>query len=208
MEITQPTTGKSSFQAALQLILFSGIGILFFFIPVEIYGKNTILLDHLVSWCRTMLSDSVRLYALVLIIAGGFYPFVTGNWRSSKTQMVLSFLKMLGIVTALMAYLSVGPAALFEKDMLPFLFDKLVVPVGLIVPFGAIFLAFLIGYGLLELAGVLLQPVMKPVFKTPGKSAIDAVASFVGSYSIGLLITNKVYLAGQYSAKEAAIIAT
>ena len=49
---------------------------------------------------------------------------------------------------------------------------------------------------------------MKPLFKTPGKSAIDAVASFVGSYSIGLLITNRVYNSGHYSAKEAAIIAT
>ena len=49
---------------------------------------------------------------------------------------------------------------------------------------------------------------MRPIFKTPGKSSIDAVASFVGSYSIGLLITNKVYTDGKYSLKEAAIIAT
>jgi nucleoside recognition membrane protein YjiH len=49
---------------------------------------------------------------------------------------------------------------------------------------------------------------MNPVWKTPGRSAIDAVASFVGSYSIGLLITNKVYKEGKYSAKEASIIAT
>ena len=39
-------------------------------------------------------------------------------------------------------------------------------------------------------------------------SAIDAVASFVGSYSIGLLITDKQYCTGRYTAKEAAIIAT
>ncbi|WP_242495668.1 YjiH family protein [Salinicola tamaricis] len=92
--------------------------------------------------------------------------------------------------------------------MLPFLFDKLVIPVGLIVPIGAVFLALLIGYGLLEFIGVLVQPVMRPIWRTPGRSAIDAVASFVGSYSIGLLITNRVYQAGQYSAREAAIIAT
>lgn len=49
---------------------------------------------------------------------------------------------------------------------------------------------------------------MKPIWKTPGKSAIDAVASFVGSYSIGLLITNRVFKEGKYSIKEAAIIAT
>ncbi len=27
---------------------------------------------------------------------------------------------------------------------------------------------------------------MKPIWKTPGRSAIDAVASFVGSYSLAL----------------------
>lgn len=53
-----------------------------------------------------------------------------------------------------------------------------------------------------------MQPVMKPIFKTSGKSAIDAVASFVGSYSVGLLITDRVYRQGAYSAREAVIIAT
>src|SRR5699024_3408793 len=43
---------------------------------------------------------------------------------------------------------------------------------------------------------------------TPGKSAVDAVASFVGSYSIGLLITNKVYKSGSYTHKEAVVVAT
>lgn len=47
-----------------------------------------------------------------------------------------------------------------------------------------------------------------PLWKTPGRSAIDAVASFVGSYSLALLITNRVYKEGKYTTKEAAIIAT
>jgi nucleoside recognition membrane protein YjiH len=55
---------------------------------------------------------------------------------------------------------------------------------------------------------VLVQPVMRPVWRTPGRSAIDAVASFVASYSLALLITNRVYGESKYSAREAAIIAT
>lgn len=94
------------------------------------------------------------------------------------------------------------------EDTGPFLFNKLVIPVGLLVPIGAVFLALLVGYGLLEYIGVLVQPVMRPLWKTPGRSAIDAVASFVGSCSLGLLITNRVYKEGKYSAREAAIIAT
>ncbi|UYZ67409.1 YjiH family protein [Moraxella bovis] len=101
-----------------------------------------------------------------------------------------------------------APDFLMQKDMLPFLFEKLALPVGMIVPIGAVMLAFLLGFGLLEAVGVLMQPVMKPLFKTSGKSAIDAVASFVGSYSVGLLITDRVYQQGAYSAKEAVIIAT
>src|SRR5690625_6781183 len=52
------------------------------------------------------------------------------------------------------------------------------------------------------------QPVMRPLFKTPGRSAIDAVASFVGSYSLGILITDRVYQQGGYTGREAAIVAT
>jgi len=32
-----------------------------------------------------------------------------------------------------------------EADMLPFLFEKLALPVGMIVPLGALILAFLVG---------------------------------------------------------------
>lgn len=49
---------------------------------------------------------------------------------------------------------------------------------------------------------------MRPIWKTPGRSAIDAVASFVGSYSLALLIIDRVYQEGKYTGKEAAIIAT
>lgn len=77
--------------------------------------------------------------------------------------------------------------------------------VGLVV---AVFLALLASYGLMEFIGVLVQPIMRPIFRTPGRAAVDAIASFVGSYSLGLLITNRVYREGKYTAREAAIIAT
>ena len=60
----------------------------------------------------------------------------------------------------------------------------------------------------MEFIGVLVDCFMRPVFRTPGRSAVDAVASFVGSYSIALIITNGVYRENRYTAREAAIIAT
>lgn len=194
--------------ALLQLIVFSAIGLVMFFVPFTIGEKSTILFDHgatyLVNQQHTL---SVTLLFLLMLF-GVSKPFIDGSWRKNITHMIMTAFKIIGLILAVMYVADVAPAFMMEKDMLPFLFEKLALPVGMIVPLGALILAFLVGFGLLEMVGVLMQPIMKPIWKTPGSSAIDAVASFVGSYSIGLLITNRVYLQKQYSAREAIIIAT
>ncbi|MCM3709406.1 YjiH family protein [Sporosarcina luteola] len=191
-----------------KFFVFSAIGAFMFFVPVTIGEKNSIMLDHIVTWIQTHFGGALPYYALVVILAGAVYPFVSGTWKKSTVNMVFSYFKVIGLVVGIMLVFKVGPAWLFDPSMGPFLLNKLVIPVGLLVPIGAVFLALLVGYGLLEFVGVLVQPIMRPIWKTPGRSAIDAVASFVGSYSLGLLITNRVYKEGKYTAKEAAIIAT
>lgn len=187
---------------------YSGIGAIFFFVPVTVDGTRSILLDHIVTAVRGLAPGLMPYVALALIAAGAAYPLVSGTWRRNRATMIFSAFKVIGLAVGLMLVFDVGPGWLFAPDMGPFLFDKLVIPVGLLVPVGAVFLALLVGYGLLEFVGVLVQPVMRPVWRTPGRSAIDAVASFVGSYSLGLLITDRVYREGKYSAREAAVIAT
>ncbi len=191
-----------------KFFLYSLIGAVVFFVPFELNGKDTIALDHIVTAITTELPSLTPYYALALILAGAAYPFFSGTWRRTTIDMVFSLFKVMGLVVGVMLVFELGPAWLFEPDLGPFLFDALVIPVGLLVPIGAVFLALLVGYGLLEFIGVILQPVMRPVWRTPGRSAIDGVASFVGSYSLGLLITNRVYREGKYTTREATIIAT
>ncbi|OZM56670.1 histidine transporter [Lottiidibacillus patelloidae] len=203
---SQPATRN-----ALHVVKFfclSAIGIFMFFIPITINEKSSIPLDHLVTYVKTSLPTVVPYYALLVIILGAIYPFVTKTWNKDKVTITFSMFKVLGLLSSILILFELGPAWLMAAGMGPFLFEKLVIPVGILVPIGAIFLALLVGYGLLELLGVILQPVMRPIWKTPGRSAIDAVASFVGSYSIGLLITNRVFKEGKYTVKEATIIAT
>lgn len=199
---------QSTKGSALKLIGYSAIGILCFFVPVTIAGKSTILLDHAASAVSTHLRPFAIAFVCLLIAYGALAPFIRGGWNRNLTEMIFSVLRVLGLIVTAMYLLRLGPAFLFQPDILPFLFDKLVLSVGLIVPIGAIALAFLVGFGLLEMTGVLVQPVMRPLWRTPGWSAIDAVASFVGSYSLALLITDRVYKEGKYTVREAAIIAT
>ena len=195
-------------RALAQLIVFSIIGLVMFFIPFTIGEKSTILFDHGATYLVNQQHTLSVILLFMLMIFGVSKPFIDGSWRKNITHKILTVFKVLGLVLAVMYISGNAPAFMMEKDMLPFLFEKLALPVGMIVPLGALILAFLVGFGLLEMVGVLMQPIMKPIWRTPGASAIDAVASFVGSYSIGLLITNRVYLQKQYSAREAIIIAT
>jgi len=192
----------------IKLFSFSAFGLFMFFIPIRIGAKATIPLDHIITFLKTAFPKAASIYAALMILAGSIYPFHNRTWKNSKTSIIFSFFKIMGILTTILFFFSSKPEWLFTKDMVPFLFYKLVIPVGIIVPVGAVFLAFLIDYGLLEFIGVLMEPVMRPVWRTPGRSAVDAVASFVGSYSIGLLITNRVFKKGEYSVKQASIIAT
>jgi nucleoside recognition membrane protein YjiH len=198
----------ASWSHSLPFLFFSAVGIFMFFIPVTVKGKSSIPLDHLVTWVRETAGSAVPLYALLVIFLGAAYPFYKKTWNKDKVTASFSVLKVIGLIAAVSLYFNWGPAWLSAPNMGPFLFEKLVIPVGLLVPIGAVFLAFIVGYGLMEFIGVLVQKIMRPVWKTPGRSAVDAVASFVGSYSIGLLITNRVFKEGKYTVKEAAIIAT
>lgn len=190
-----------------KFVVYSLLGVFMFFVPITVGEKNTIPLDHLVT-LLLKIPHYENVWGIALCVIGVIYPFITGSWKTSLPKAIFAFLNILAIPFSIMTVFKLGFEGLLAKDMLPFIFSKIVVPVTTIVPIGSVFLAFIIGYGLMEFVGVFMQKVMRPIWKTPGRSAIDAVASFVGSYSIALLITNRVYKEGKYTAKEACIIAT
>ncbi|MEJ8776750.1 YjiH family protein [Pseudogracilibacillus sp. ICA-222130] len=192
----------------IKFFVLSFIGIFTFFIPITINDNRTIPLDHIVTFLKETFGPAIPYYILIVIIMGAVYPFWKKTWNKNVVEIILSIFKVIGAIVTVMLVFNFAPAWMADPDMAPYLFDKLVMSVGLIVPVGAVFLALLVGYGLLEFVGVFLQPVMRPIWKTPGRSAIDAVASFVGSYGIGLLITNRVFKKGMYTVREATIIAT
>lgn len=198
---------KNSMSNILKFVLYSLLGIFLFFVPIKFLGKSTIPLDHIVTYILKI-PHFRAVYGTILVIVGAILPFYRKTWNKNMTNIIFSILKILAIPFVIMAVLGKGPEFLMNKDVIPFIFSKIVVPVITIVPIGAVFLALIINYGLMEFVGVFMRPIMKPIWRTPGRSAIDAVASFVGSYSVALLITNRVYKEGKYTSKEAVIIAT
>ena len=201
-------SGVKSYRPIFKFIVWSFLGSFIFFVPVTINNTTTILLDHILTFIQNTVPWFGPLFALIIIVIGGLLPFYDKSWNRDGITTVLSILKLLGIGAGFMVYFRIGPGWLMEEDVLPFLWTKVAVPVAIIVPLGSIFLTFIICYGLLEFIGVLMRPVMRPVWKLPGRSAVDAVTSFVGSFAIAMFLTNHIYKEGKYTEKEAAIILT
>ncbi len=206
---TETLSKKSKALIVTKFTVCSLIGIFMFFVTIPYNGKSSIPLDHLTTIIRTALGDSQKYVVLLIMIAGSILPFAKKTWNKSAINIFFTVFKILGVIFGVMYIWRLGPAFLYEnKDLFPFLFDTLCCSLAFLIPLGSLFLAFLTDYGLMEFIGVFMQPLMRKIWKTPGRSAVDAVASFVGSYSLALLITDKVYQSGRYTKKEAAIIAT
>ncbi len=191
----------------IRFLVFSIFGIFMFFFSIRIGELKTIPIDHIVKRILKIPNFKV-IYGLIMISIGTLFPFIKKTWNKTKLNIVMSVFNILGVLFTFMSIFKIGPEIIIQKTMGPYVLNLVVIPVILIVPVGSIFLSFLVSYGLMDAIGTVMEPVMRPIFKTPGRSAIDAVASFVGSYSIALLVTNRVYKENKYTKKEAAIIAT
>lgn len=207
MTDTESAKGNTS---VVKFLGYSLFGLFMFFFPLTIGGKSTIPVDHIISYITTNLLGPAKIYILLVMYFGAVLPFIRKEWNKDAITIFFSIAKVCGAIIGTMLYFKLMPDLewLWRPDFGPFLYNKLAMPVGLVIPIGSVFLAFLANFGLMEFTGVIMTPVMRPLFRTPGRSAIDAVASFVGSYSIALIITNNMYRQGKYSAREGAVIAT
>lgn len=192
----------------LKMVIFSYIGIFIFFIDVPFNGQTTIIPAHLANIALVYAKPFAVAFVMLLIFYGALSPFVQATWNKSKESIFFSFIKVFGLIVTVLYLLDWAPSFITAPGMMPFLFEKLVLNLGLIVPIGAVALSFLICFGLIEFCSIFMEPVMQRIWRTPGYSSVDAAVSFVGSYSIGMLITNRMYLNKSYSLRHAVIITT
>jgi nucleoside recognition membrane protein YjiH len=203
----------------LKFVVAFGIGAFFFLVPVSWHGQLTVPFDIAVDIIIDTFPDAVGGYALGIIIAGGLLTTVaecnqrgilSSGWDVSyfESSSVFWALRVLGVVLAPVMFFKLGPGWLHTATTGGFIWDTLIYSVAVIIPIGAIFITIFVELGGLEFIGTLSRPFMRPLFKVPGRAALDSLASWVGSYSVGLYVTRNVFEAGGYHKQDATIIAT
>lgn len=192
----------------LKFIFLSTIGIFMFFIPIKYNGITTIPLEILLSYIIVNCPILVKIYAFIVIMIGAVRPFIKKTWNKDKVTLFFTISKIIGAVFTIILFSGHAPEAVSRPDHGPFLFDSLAVQVGILIPIGSIFLTFLMDYGFIDFIGQFLKPVMRKIWKTPGRTAVVAVASFMGSTAVGVMMTNDLFKERKYSIREAIVVAT
>ncbi|WP_243293013.1 YjiH family protein [Bacillus sp. FJAT-47783] len=189
-------------------------------IPIPYNGDVTIPIAILSGWLQGLLEGQIPTIMtgiIVLTLLGTIIaktikpafimerPFFAALFNVSPVWVIARFL---AAVFAVMTLYKIGPEAVWSENTGGLLLDGLLPVLFSVFLFAGLFLPLLLNFGLLELFGALLTKVMRPLFKLPGRSAIDCVASWLGDGTIGVLLTSKQYEEGYYTKREAAIIGT
>lgn len=93
--------------ALVRLLGYSAIGLVLFFVPFEIAGRSTILIDHAASALQVHARPLVIGLALLFMLYGAIEPWRSGRWRQGVTHLVFSVLKGVGLLVGV-AYLFSG----------------------------------------------------------------------------------------------------
>jgi nucleoside recognition membrane protein YjiH len=215
-----PADTSYSLRQLLIFLIPSLLGVLLFLTPIVYEEKVTIGLGVMADALKAAVSDQLPAIATALLllsaVLGLFGSLLKPRWLTERRALNDLFvlpslwlaLRMLGGLFAAMTFWQFGPEWVWNantggvvlKDLAPVLITFFLVA-GLILP-------LLTDYGLMEFIGTIVRNVFRKIFGLPGRSAIDAIASWLGSGTVGVLITAQQYHKGFYSAREAAVIAT
>ena len=132
-------------------------------------------------------------------------PFLRATFINGPFGLAV---RVIAFAFGIMAFFEIGPEAIASRntggvvlyDLAPVLLTWFL--------FAGILLPLLVEFGLMEFVGALVNKFMRPVFTLPGRSSIDAMASWMGAAPVGVLVTMKQYDEGYYTEREASVIAT
>jgi len=217
---TERSESTSKSATWFKFLAGSTVGALCFLFPVKDGDVVTIPIalasNNLTDYLGDLLPPIVLAIVTISAVLSSWFslrrstsPETSGGLRSIFTVSHSWLgLRILGCLTAVTIFLQIGPEFVWSAETGHIVLYDLATQIVTIFIFAAAVLPLLTDYGLMELVGTLLSRIFKRAFRLPGRSCIDALASWMSAAPVGVLITSQQFEKGNYSGREAAVIAT
>lgn len=200
---------------------------------VTVAGSWTIAIKVVADIIGLLLADLLPLLCVIIITASAIlgvislgkpsfitsYPIIDATFTATP---IWAIIRVFGAIFVWITYLQlgIGVDADGEEVILGplgyissggaggFVLGDLLTVLVIIFLLAGLLLPLLLDFGLLEFIGALLTKVMRPLFKIPGRAAVDCITSWIGDGTLGVMLTANQYEGGYYSAREASIVST
>ncbi len=206
----------------LLFLIPSLLGILLFLVPIPTedgWMVTIAVLANLMAGAIESIVPWIMMGILIVAALGSLFfimkkvnetDYVSFVDKLFNVNLFWTIVRILGAVFSIMVLFQIGPEPIWNENTGGLLLagDGLLSFLFTIFLFAGLFLPLLMNFGLLEFFGTMMVKIMRPLFRLPGRSSIDALASWVGDGTIGVLLTSKQYEANKYTQREAAIIGT
>ncbi|MBG9981356.1 YjiH family protein [Facklamia sp. DSM 111018] len=212
----------------IKFFLPSLLGLFLFVIPlqwgtilnIEALGSNfTIGVGAMAEMGKVAIGESLPFFMTWVIVVSAvvtmfctiFKPqFIKKDSIWNKLFVVTPlwlFFRVIGAIFAIVTYYSIGSEVIYSRATGGTMIFDLMPTLATWFFFSGFFLPFLMNFGLMDFFGTMIRRIMRPLFRVPGRAAIDGITSWIGSGPVGVVLTDKQYKQGYYTAKEASIIA-
>ncbi len=202
-----------------KFIICSLIGIGMFLIPVPQGDSFTTLLDFVKNFLADLFGGALPYMLLVIIVVSAImslYDFIfKPDWirknhylkKAFSTTPLYLISKLIGAVVVVMVVLGFGPEFVTSVDTGATMIDLCETLLCIVLGF-SFFLPFLTDCGIMEFLGIIMRPVVRPLFKVPGRASVDLIASWFGASNAAVILTREQYMKGFYTKREAGYIMT
>ncbi len=203
----------------LKFILGSAFGIAMFLVPIPQGESFTTLLDYLKNFLKSLLGGSLPYILLVIVVGSAIltvYDYICKpDWirknhylsKAFSTTPLYLVSKVIGAIVIAMVVLGKGPEFILSADTGASMVSLSGTLFCIVLGFSFI-LPFLTDCGIMEFLGVLLRPVVRPLFHVPGRASVDLMASWFGASNAAVILTREQYMKGFYTKREAGYIMT
>ena len=203
----------------LKFIVCAGFGVFMFIFPIPDGDTASTGVNILTQ----LLDDAVREYAhwsLFMFVAASALgallcqfrrpDFVTRiDWIRDLFCISVPYLitRLFALFVMICVTFEVGPEVIRSEDIglqmasLSYTLIALAFVLSFVLP-------FLTESGIMEFTGIILKPLVRPLFRVPGRASVDLITSWLASSNTAVLITAEQYRAGYYSMRESATIMT
>lgn len=212
------TVTKNSTRDFSAFFISTVIGLGFFLLPVQMGDRVTIPFDLVTRTLISTFPALAKLWATALFTTGiiGSTALLCSRIRPEHqpwfhflgSSRFMAVTRIFGGLLAIAMGFDLAPQIFLSPDVKGVMWERLGLTVGIIIPVGAMTVALLLHYGALEFFGALMRPIMRPLFKLPGRSALDDLMSWLGPYAVGFYFTRKLMDRGLYTRRQTFTVAT